>query len=105
MGAVLPKAARAKLAKILASADSDACRFVKQSGLTWQQILNPPPIEKKLPELGTWRGTCATLLEQPGLLRAWERTFLNDLPQFRRLSTKQRYCLKTIVDRVRGAGE
>ena len=107
----LPAPARAKLAKLLALLESDhagervaaglaAARLVKQSGLSWRQILTPPPVEKKLPELGTWRATVAECLAQPGAIYPWEAGFLRDLPGFRRLSTKQRYCLKTIADRV-----
>jgi hypothetical protein len=84
------------------NAGQAAHRLVTGAGLTWRQVITPPPVEKKLPELATWRQTCATCLARPGSLRAWEVTFLRDLPQFRRLSTKQRYCLKTIADRVLG---
>lgn len=112
--APLSKADRLKLARLLALADSDipdareiavisACRLVKTCGLTWRQVLDPPSVEHPIPERGTWRVMCRTLLAQPEALKAWERTFLADLPLFRRLSTKQRYCLKTIADRVLGA--
>lgn len=107
----LPKADRARLVKVLALLDSDregealaaaraAARLVKLRGITWRQVLEPPAIEKKLPELGTWRQTVAQCLERPGSLRPWELGFLRDLPAFRRLSTKQRYCLKEIAARV-----
>jgi hypothetical protein len=107
----LAKADRAKLAKVLGLLDSDregealaaaraAARLVKQRGIGWAQVLEPPPIEKTLPELGTWRQTVARCLERPGSLRSWEVGFLRDLPGFRRLSGKQRYCLKEIADRV-----
>jgi hypothetical protein len=116
MAATLSAASRTRLAKLLGMLGSDhagerdsaglaAHRLVQQSGLTWQQVVSPPPAEHKLPELGTWRTTVRECLEHPGSLRPWERTFLADLPKFQRLSTKQRYCLKTIADRVlqRGA--
>jgi hypothetical protein len=109
----LPAPARAKLAKALALLGSDkpgerdaaglaAHRIVASAGLTWRQVIEPPAIEKRLPELGTWRATCAALLKQPGSLRKWEIGFVRDLPDFRRLSTKQRYILKEIADRVLG---
>jgi hypothetical protein len=107
----LAKAERAKLAKVLGLLDSDregealaaaraAARLVKQHDTTWREVIEPPAIEKKLPELGVWRETVAQCLERPGSLRPWEVGFLRDLPAFRRLSSKQRYCLKEIADRV-----
>jgi hypothetical protein len=62
--------------------------------------IEPPAIEKALPELGTRRQTVAQCLERPGALKPWELGFLRDLPGFRRLSTKQRCVLKEIADRV-----
>lgn len=102
---------RNKLSKLLALLGSDqpgerdgaalaAHRIVERSGLSWRQILSPPPIERKLPELGTWRATCARLQAHRHLLRAWERGFVDDLPTFRRLSVKQRYALGEIAKRV-----
>jgi hypothetical protein len=107
----LPATDRAKLAKLLGMLGSahpgerDAAalaahRLVVQAGLTWKQVVTPPPIEKRLPDLGTWRATVAQCFAHSGSLRAWEVTFLRDLPGFRRLSTKQRYLLKEIADRV-----
>lgn len=111
MSAVLPQVDRTRLAKLLGLLGSDhpgerdnaaiaAARLVRARGLTWPQVLNPPAADKPLPELGTWRDTVAACLARPGSLRAWEVGFLRDLPQFRRLSVKQRYCLKEIADRV-----
>lgn len=101
-----------KMAGLLGSAhpgERDAAalavtRFLKDRDLTWQQVLAPPAIEKKLPEIGTWRQTVARCLAHQGSLRSWERQFLADLPGFRRLSTKQRYCLAEIAARVLGEG-
>lgn len=111
MNAHLPATDRTRLAKALALLASDqpgevaaaaeaATRIVQRSGLTWRQILKPPPVEKRLPELGTWRETVRQCLAGGGDLRPWERAFLADLPGFRRLTTKQRYVLKEIADRV-----
>jgi len=50
----------------------------------------------------TWRTTCAELIKRAGDLRPWERKFVADLPGFPRISTKQRYVLKEIADRVLG---
>lgn len=116
MKASLPAADRTKLAKLLALLASDrpaerdaaglaAHRLVQRVGLSWRQVLQPPAIEKRLPELGTWRQTVRDCLARPGDLRPWERSFLADLPGFRRLSTKQRYVLKEIADRVLRRGD
>jgi hypothetical protein len=112
----LPDASRVKLAKLLGmlgsahAGERDAAglaanRLISQAGLSWRQALMPPPIEKKLPDLGTWRANVAECLGRPGSLRHWEAGFLRDLPGFRRISIKQRYVLKEIADRVlkRGA--
>jgi hypothetical protein len=107
----LTTSARTKLASILSLLSSDhagerdaaglaAQRLLKQHNLTWEQALNPPPVERKLPELGTWRQTAARCLQQTGSLRAWEIGFLRDLPGFQRLSVKQRYVLNEIASRV-----
>jgi hypothetical protein len=111
--ATMPKADRVRLAKLLGMIGSDhagerdaaalaAYRLVRSLGMTWSAVLNPPAVEKPLPELGTWRKTVSACLERPGSLRPWEREFLNDLPKFRRLSVKQRYVLKEIAGRVLG---
>lgn len=107
----LTSAGRNKLGKALAMLGSDhsgkrdaaglaAHRLVTTAGLSWSEILDPPPVEHRLPELGTWRATVRECLAHAGDLRPWERTFLTDLPKFRRLSVKQRYVLKEIANRV-----
>lgn len=104
MTGTLPKSDRLKLARLLERhAPPTAADLVKARGLTWFQVMAPAPIERKLPELGTWRAACRSCLEKPEALRPWEATFLRDLLEFRRLSTKQRYVLKEIADRVLGS--
>jgi hypothetical protein len=116
VSAPISKDERVKLAKLLGmlgsnhSGERDAAglaahRFLQQRGLTWPRVLEPPAIEQCLPELGTWRQTCRECLEHPGMLRAWGKSFLADLPGFRRLSVKQRYVLNEIADRVLGPRE
>jgi hypothetical protein len=110
----LPATTRAALAKILGELGScdparrdlaarNAHRLVTHHGTTWRRVLNPPAIEKRLPELGTWRRTVKLCLAHPMALKQWEAVFLKDLPEFRRLSVRQRYVLKQIADRVLGA--
>jgi hypothetical protein len=110
----LPATDRQRLAKLLGLLGSDhsgerdaaglaAQRLLRERGLTWGDVLTPQSVEHKAPELGTWRATARQCLERSSSLRAWECGFLADLPKFRRLSTKQRYCLAEIARRVLGA--
>lgn len=114
MSAVLAKVDRVRLAKLLGLLGSShpgerdnagvaAHKLVQSRGMTWPEVMEPPAIEKHLPELGTWRQTVGQVLAYPGKLRPWELGFLRDLPKFQRLSVKQRYVLKEIADRVLGS--
>jgi hypothetical protein len=106
----LPTASRTRLAKLLALLGSDhagerdaagltAHRLVTQAGVTWGKLLARPE-EKREPLYSTWRATCAELMKHPNDLRPWERKFVADLLGFPRISTKQRYVLGEIADRV-----
>jgi hypothetical protein len=104
-----PDAARlAKLLSLLGSSHAGerdsaglaAERLVRQRGLTWQQVLSPPVVEKPTPKIEPWRRTVDRCLERQGSLRVWEKGFLRDLAGFRKLSVKQRSCLQDIADRV-----
>ena len=108
----LSTAQRTKLAKFLGllgsvhAGERDAAalaadRFLKSIGLTWRDALVAEP-PKREPLHSTWRATCTELAKRPGDLRPWERKFVADLPQFPRVSTKQRYILAEIADRVLG---
>ena len=77
-----------------------AQRLLKQRGISWAEVLIPQPVERRLPEMGTWRTTCRRLMENPRALRPWELKFVVDLPNFGRISVKQRYLLTEIVERV-----
>jgi hypothetical protein len=109
----LAQADRVRLAKLLSMLGSDhagerdnaglaASRLIRQREITWEQVLDPPPVERRLPEYGTWRTTCTKLMARPRALRPWERTFVADLPKFPRISVKQRYFLNEIAQRVLG---
>jgi hypothetical protein len=109
----LPQADRTKLVKLLSMLGSDhagerdaaglaAHRLLQKRGVSWEDALNPRPIERRLPEHATGRTTCARLLEKPGALRPWEQKFVADLPTFGRISVKQRYVLNEIATRVLG---
>ncbi len=112
----LAAADRTRLASVLALLGSPhqgerdaaalaAARLVQKHGPTWHQVLEPPSVERKLPEMGTWRQTAAKCLAQAGSLRAWEIGFFRDLPGFHRLSAKQRYVLNEIANRVLKDGD
>jgi hypothetical protein len=110
--APLTSTERKRLADLLGRLGSDhpgerdnagvmAHRLIKTRGLSWPEIIDPPqPVERSLPEIGTWRSTVAECLSHPGSLRKWEVGFLQSLRSFHSISVKQRYCLKQIADRV-----
>jgi hypothetical protein len=88
---------RDRLVNLPALLGSDKRDEWDAAGLSWDQLLAPPVVKREpLP----WRQTCAVLAKHPGDLRPWERKFVADLPAFPRLSTKQRYVLNEIADRV-----
>jgi hypothetical protein len=62
----------------------------------------PDPLPKRQPYHGRWRAVCRRLAERPEDLRPWERAFVADLPAFPRISTRQRYALRVIAERVLG---
>jgi hypothetical protein len=105
---------RARLAKVLPLLGSDkagerdaaalaATRILKAARLSWDDLLRrPEPTEHREPLLGTWRTTCVALQKRQDSVRTWERKFVADLPRFLRISSKQRYILAEIADRVLG---
>ncbi len=107
---------RTKLVKLLGMLGSNhagerdaaglaAHRLLQKRGMTWEDALTPRAAERRLPQHATWRTTCARLMENPRALRAWERNFVADLPNFPRISVKQRYVLNEIAQRVLGGGQ
>jgi hypothetical protein len=116
MTAPLTPTERKRLADLLGRLGSDhpgerdnagvmAHRLIKTRGLTWPEILDPaPPVERSLPEVGTWQSTFLELQKRSGSLRTWERKFVADLLKFQRISTKQRYVLSEIAERVLRSG-
>jgi hypothetical protein len=63
-------------------------------------VQQPDPVPTREPYHGRWREVCRRLAERPEALRQWERAFVADLPEFPRISTRQRYALKVIAERV-----
>lgn len=107
----LSTADRSRLVKLLGLLASDhigerdaaalaANRLVQSRNVTWSDVVEPPAIEKQLPEMGAWRQTVSRCLERQSFLRSWEAKFLRDLSAFQRISTKQRNVLQEIADRV-----
>jgi len=112
----LPEKTRQDLRKILALIGSNyggerdaairaATRILERHRLKWCEILDLPQPSKREPLFATWRTTCAELSKRSGDLRLWERKFVADLPAFPRISTKQRYILAEIADRVLGKAD
>lgn len=108
----MKQSARAKLVKVLPLLGSDnagerdaaalaACRILKATGLSWGDLLrSPEPAEHREPLLGTYRTTSIELQKRQNMLRAWARKFVADLPRFPRISSKQRYILAEVAERV-----
>jgi len=102
---------RVRLAKLLALCSSGydgealaaaraADRFIRDRGLTWQDILQPEAAPAANRNLEPWRQTVALCLRQLGSLRPWEADFLRNISGFAKISPKQRGVLIQIADRV-----
>lgn len=91
--------------EVLAAARA-AERLRREAGVSWREIVDPPasqplpPPPKREPPRADWRDTVAQCLRQRGSLRPWEVGFLENLPNFARLSAKQSNCLNGIAQRV-----
>ena len=72
--------------------------MVSNASMIRGALTAPPP--RQMPLMGTWRETCRLCLQHPRGLRKWEVGFLTDLPKFPRISTKQRYVLNEIAERL-----
>lgn len=84
------------------AAAAAALRILDSRGLSWEAVI--APATRREPLFSTWRATCAELAKRPDDLRRWERKFVEDLPGFARISTKQRWVLGEIASRVLGQG-
>lgn len=87
-----------------AAATAHAIRLLDRHGLRWSDVarqMRAEPVHRE-PMQSTWCVMCRRLQQRSADLRPWEKGFVNDLPRFHRLSTKQRYCLLEIARRVLG---
>jgi hypothetical protein len=50
-------------------------KLIQTKGVTWSEVIDPPPPEHHEPLMGTWRTTCAELLRHQGSLRPWATGF------------------------------
>lgn len=116
---------RGKLAKILgmlsstyegerASAGLLATRFVKDRDLTWDSILQPPPVRQsgagsssyrpdeppRRPRPSSWRTKLHACLNRPDTLSVWEADFLASISRRITLTAKQLACLNRIYEKV-----
>jgi hypothetical protein len=78
-----------------------AHRFVRERGLTWQEVLRPPNGPQRSAYV-TWRDVVGTCLRYPGDLSPWGVHFLRGLRRFPRLSPKQAACVTRFADRMLG---
>jgi hypothetical protein len=88
-----------------AAATAQAIRTLDKYAMRWSDVvvqLRAAPEKREPMQSTTWRAVCERLQQRPGDLRRWEIGFVNDLPAFRRISTKQRYCLYEIAKCVLG---
>jgi hypothetical protein len=86
------------------AATVQAIKILDRHALRWSDVavqMQAAPVHRE-PMQATWRTVCERLQQRPGDLRPWERGFVADLPNFQRISTKQRYCLDEIAKRVLG---
>jgi hypothetical protein len=107
---------RTRLARILGMLGSDhvgeraaaglaAHRLVQRAGVTWYDVIKPPPHLKE-PPISTsgslpWREIVEELLVgQPELLPDWELNFLLTIRRRSHISQKQTCVLDEIVERV-----
>jgi hypothetical protein len=107
---------RERLARLLGMLGSDhqgerdnaaraAHRLVQQHGITWFDVVVPPPdTDGADPHSGDWRRTAAACSRYPHLLNRWEAEFIWGLSRFPRLSGKQRATLLKIAVRLRACG-
>lgn len=66
----------------------EAAKLLASHNLSWSDVLSLPIEPRREPHHGVWRKVCEQLLLRPDLLREWERSFVGDLPAFRRISTR-----------------
>jgi hypothetical protein len=94
-----------KPGEVLATAAATR-RILAKAGWSWSDAFSANPAdERREPLIGRWRAVRVELQRRPRDLRQWERRFANELPNFPRISTKQRYVLAEIARRVLGRGE
>ena len=113
---VLSQSDRTRLAQILGllgsnqSGERDAAglaahRLVSKAGLTWYDVIEPPPPATQEQSYSTrsmtWREVVSHLLnDQPDFLTEWEWNFLLSIKCRPGISQKQGNVLDTIVQRV-----
>jgi hypothetical protein len=116
---------RTRLARLLGMVGSDhdgealnaarlADRMVRESGITWQDVLISPPVASAQPQASSTNDPLRqfetvfdavnfALMLAP-MLTAWEMNFLRSLPSFRRVSEKQLAVLRRLIARAIAAG-
>ena len=115
---LLPTDIAARLAKLAgmfgsahagerANAAQMADRLVRDSGLTWFDVIRPAAPaaemshEREWREPRNWREAITAALNHEGSLTDWESSFVRSLRTFRRLTPRQSDVLWKIIDRLR----
>lgn len=117
----LPDDTRARLARLLGMLGSHhdgealnaarlADRLVRSSGLTWTEVLSPPPALDPQPDEafaewpGGWRGACAWVMRH-GTLSQFETDFCRVIAGYiGDPSVKQQIMLRRILERTLAEG-
>lgn len=96
-----------------AAAAKKATEFLKARGLTWAEVLQPPPAAARAPEPPPYQPSdfmseairlrlqCA---QWQHLLTEWEAGFIRSLAHRRRITEKQMAVLRDIAAKLRGMG-
>lgn len=118
----LPDADRTKLAKLLGmlgsshvgERDAAACaahRLVQQHGVTWHDVVTPPPVRlqtysspPRQPQPPEWIDDLFLAKRNQEFCTSWEQKFLSSITTASRLSPKQKTVLEKIADTLRGKG-
>jgi hypothetical protein len=79
-----------------ATAAAKADQFIKERGLTWEDVIGAIPTAST----GDHHGLCVAALAVSDLLNDIEREFLRSISRFNTISPKQRAWLDRIVDRI-----
>ncbi|MCB8878272.1 hypothetical protein [Acidisoma silvae] len=99
MAAILGRLGSDQAGEVAAAAHM-ASAMLNRNGLTWADLLAPdvPPAES---EEDGWRALVVSNLQYPGLLSDWEKRFLQQLLNRKRISPRQWQKVTQIAEQLR----